>query len=126
MLASLLRAQLVDHNHITISSAGLAAQNGSPASTHACTCMQQRSLDLSQHSSTAIQSCDMNAIDRFYCLTERHAFALADAGIPHEKLFVVNQKNGGVPDPFGGSLAIYEQCAQVLETAAHTIAADLS
>ena len=122
MLACLLKhlaaeAQLDIH----VSSAGLAAGLGQAASEHSVTCMQERELDLTDHQSTPISQVDLASVDQFHCMSEHHAFALYDAGIPQEKLFIVNAANGGVPDPYGGPLTIYQQTASVLAGAAQDI-----
>lgn len=122
MLACLLAAKAKDAGvDLQISSAGVAAGAGMPASAHSVACMDARGLDLSQHSSTPLADLKLDAIDQFHCMSENHAFALFDAGVPKERLFVVNAERGGVPDPFGGDRAIYEQTAQVLESAADVI-----
>ena len=122
MLACLLEAKAKAAGlDITVSSAGVAAGEGMPASSHSISCMEERGLDLSKHSSTPAARIALGEIDQFHCMSENHAFALFDAGIQKERLFVVNAENGGVPDPFGGDRAIYEHTAQVLEQAAQDI-----
>lgn len=87
--------------------------------------MERRQLDLTDHRSMPVQSLEVKSIDRFYCMSDNHALALYDAGIDQKKLFVVNAANGGVPDPFGGSIEVYEECAMVLEETANDIIAEL-
>ena len=124
MLAYLLRDEAKKLGiDIEVSSAGVAAGSGQAASAHSVTCMQNQGLDLSDHRSCSAQALDLSSIDQFHCMTENHAFALYDAGVPQEKLFVVNAKNGGVPDPYGGPLEAYQACADVLSVAAKQIAA---
>ena len=122
MLACLLsakaKAAAVD---LTVSSAGVAAGAGMPASAHSVACMKSRDLDLSQHNSTPLSEIDLSSIDEFHCMSENHAFALFESGVAKERLFVVNAEHGGVLDPFGGDRGIYEQTAQVLESAANAI-----
>ena len=38
---------------------------------------------------------------------------------------VVNERLGGVPDPYGGDPALYERCARILEKAALDIVESL-
>ncbi len=124
MLACLLRAEAENLGlQLEVSSAGVAAGAGQAASPHSVTCMQHQGLDLSEHRSTPAQALDLSSIDQFHCMTENHAFALFDAGVPQEKLFVVNAEHGGVPDPLGGPLEAYQACADVLGVAAKHIAA---
>ena len=123
MLEQLLARELADKADVM--SAGIAAASGSPASAHSQTCMSQQGLDLSRHLSTSLYDIDLDTIDLFYCMSPHHGGALIDAGVPGHKIFVVNGNNGGIPDPFGGSLAAYENTAQVLEQCAQAIAKNL-
>ncbi len=122
MLACLLKHLAAEAQlDMTVSSAGLAAGADQPASSNSVTCMQERGLDLSHHKSTPISQVDLASVDQFHCMSEHHAFALYDAGVPQEKLFIVNAAHGGVPDPYGGPLSIYQETAAVLSGAAHDI-----
>ena len=125
MLAALLTRALdergVGGEH-EIVSAGVAAGDGAPASGHAVTCMQQRGLDISGHSSSNVLAHDLGAIDAFLVMGPHHGHALIEHGVPSERIIVVNGDRGGVPDPFGGSLDAYEHCAASLEAAAADIA----
>lgn len=126
MLACLLRAEAERQQlELRVSSAGVAAASGMNANPNACSCMEQRGLDLSQHRSQSLLELDLVDIDRFYCMSEQHAFALLEGGIPQERLHLLNAAQGGIPDPFGGSLEVYQQCASVLEECAAAIITDL-
>ncbi len=88
---------------VTVRSAGLAAFAGDPASENAVAAMRDLGLDLSAHRATPVSAYALAESDYVICMNERHAAALAGA-VPPEKLVV---PPGGVPDPFGGDLALY-------------------
>lgn len=126
MLESLLRQHVDQANiEVEVSSAGVAAGTGQAASEHAQTCMLNRQLSLESHASTAVSELTLGDYDWFLCMSTNHAMALYDAGVAEDALFVVNGDNGGVPDPYGGSLPDYEACAEVLNQAAEEIVASL-
>jgi protein-tyrosine-phosphatase len=127
MLACLLREHLqqADRTDIQVASAGIAAAPGQPASDHAVSCMMKRGLNLATHRSTPVQDLDPLAYDLILCLSGSHYQALVQAGVPRERLHLVAERNGGVPDPYGGELVTYERCARVLENAAEVFVENL-
>lgn len=127
MLACLLREYLqqAGRDDIDVASAGVAAPPGHPASDHAVSCMMKRGLNLATHRSTPVQDADPMSYDLILCLTSSHYQALLQAGIPRDRLRLVAERNGGVPDPFGGELVTYERCARVLENAAEVFVENL-
>jgi protein-tyrosine-phosphatase len=125
MLAALLRRALAGSGHEVLS-AGVAARPGQPASPHARTCMAARGLDLADHRSRGLDAGLLAGCDCFLCLTPGHAQALQELGVDPARTTVVDQADGGVPDPYGGDLACYEVCARKLaafvEVFSHSIA----
>ena len=127
MLETLLRAALRNAGvSAVVSSAGIAAASGEPASSGAQVAMQRRGLELGHHRSRPLSDVDLQTVDQAWCMSARHAAAVRAAGMPAERIQVVAADQGGVPDPFGGDDADYEACAQVLELAARSITADLT
>ncbi len=127
MLAALLRQELAarGRNDIHVSSAGIAAAPGSPASEHSVTAMRAAGIDISAHRSTPVSEIDLADIDHFLCLSGSHAMALIQAGVRTDAVSIVNAVSGGVPDPYGGPLEAYTTCATVLAREARRIAAQL-
>jgi protein-tyrosine-phosphatase len=104
---------------ITVSSAGLAAANGEPASLGAYKAMARRSLMLQQHSSRRITVTMLQEADLILTMSPSHRQALlALAPEKRDKIYTLSQyagENGAISDPYGGGDAIYEACAQQLE-----------
>lgn len=117
MAELLLRAKAAGagRSDIVVLSAGVAAWEGGTASAGACAAMAQRRLDLSEHRSRPVIADYVTAADVILTMTASHkrqltaafpaaapkVFALGDfAGLP-----------GDVSDPYGGTVAEYQQCA---------------
>ncbi|MFW5752491.1 MAG: low molecular weight phosphatase family protein [Planctomycetota bacterium] len=127
MLAALLRQELaaLGRNDVRISSAGIAAAPGAPASEHSVAAMRSLGIDISAHRSTPATELDLAAVDHFLCLSGSHAMALIQAGVRTEAVSIVDAAAGGVPDPYGGSPEAYTACATVLAREARRIANQL-
>jgi protein-tyrosine-phosphatase len=117
MLAALLRGQIAQRGieGVQVESAGTGAGAGEPATPQAVTTMAGSGLDLRAHRSRHVSGVDLAAIDRVLCMTSSHAAFIRSLGVPANRIQVVNADQGGVPDPFGGTLADYELCARTLE-----------
>jgi protein-tyrosine-phosphatase len=123
MLATLVRAALrnAGRTDVTVVSAGTGAISGMPASDGAQRAMNRRGLVLDQHRSQSLADIDPAAVRRVYAMSAHHAAAARSQGVPAERIVIVNEAQGGVPDPWGGDDEHYEACAQVLELAARDI-----
>ena len=86
-------------------SAGLAAFAGDPVSENAVLALRECGIDLSGHRARVLTRYALEQSDYVLCMSERHAAALSGL-VPPEKLVV---PPGGVPDPYGGDLALYRQ-----------------
>ena len=86
-------------------SAGLHAQDGTPASEYAVLACGETGLDISGHSSKSIRDEDFSSVDLFVGMTMAHAQALMAMGVPKNKIYILN-----VSDPFGGNLQVYRDC----------------
>ena len=84
-------------------SAGLSAV-GEPAADNAVTVMSEVGCDLTRHRSRALTHEMAEAADRVVAMTDLHRDLLQTVGVPADKITV---PNGGVPDPFGGSVEVY-------------------
>lgn len=91
----------------TTGSAGLHAQNGTPASEYAVLACGETGIDISAHSSKSIRDEDFSSVDLFVVMTMAHAQALMTMGVPKNKIYILN-----VSDPFGGSLQVYRDCRE--------------
>lgn len=104
-----------------VDSAGLAA-SGEPASLNAQAVMRERGLDLSAHLSRPLTRELLDMADVVAVMTARHRAALLAAGCEAEKLRVLEEETGGIPDPFGGDLTCYRRTADALEQAVTALA----
>lgn len=95
---------------VSVSSAGLAAFSGDPASEHAVSVMAELGVDLSGHRARAVTPCLLEENDCVICMSERHRAALLPF-VPAEKLVV---PPGGIPDPFGGDEICYRRTRDAL------------
>ncbi len=127
MLTALTRQALATRGiaGVSVESAGLYAATGDAASAHAVAAMAARGIALDEHRSRPIDQIDLDGVDRIWGLGRGHLAALTTAGLDPGHLRLVNADGGGVPDPYGGDRAAYEQCAAVLERAVDEILADL-
>lgn len=97
-----------------LSSMGVQASFGAPASAHAVEALGERGIDLSAHRSAPATLEAVQALELVYCLTRAHLEALSLALPPGraEHLALLDPRGGDVPDPIGGSLEDYRRCAR--------------
>ena len=106
MAAALLRALLDKRGgiNIMVSSAGIAAAEGDPATPEAAAVLREKGLDLSGHRSRRVTAEDVRRADIIVTMSPSHALALQSLGADAERIRVWT-----VPDPFGGGLAVYRR-----------------
>jgi glyceraldehyde-3-phosphate dehydrogenase (NADP+) len=93
-----------------VESAGVAAYPGSPAADNAQAVMREFGLDITGHSSQPLSEALVESAARVVGLTMGHADGIARSFPDHgDKILVLDAR--GVPDPIGGSLDVYRQCA---------------
>ena len=120
MAAALLRAALAKEGGrlaaLRVESRGLAALAGSPASTNAVRAMKAIGLGLEGHSSQPLAQGDVDRAVLVLTMGTGHLRALRGgfANLPAETaLFRGHLPEGQgreIPDPFGGDLAVYQDC----------------
>ena len=95
------------------SSAGLAAQEGEPACENAVLAMREVGVDLSAHRARQFEPEMGTFADQIVVMTPVHRQILS-ARYPElgEKIVVISQT--GVPDPYGGDLALYRRTRDLL------------
>ncbi len=104
-------------DRLSVSSAGIAALDGMPASPLAAAVMSRRGLDLTGHKSRMAVAPLLAEADLILTMTEGHKTALAGQ-VSAGKLFTLGEYSGepgDIADPIDGSPEIYQQCADQLE-----------
>lgn len=96
---------------ISCRSCGLAAYTGDSASPQAVEVCAERGIDLSTHRATIFNEYIFDETDIMVCMTESHKGAVMRV----QPTFRVLVPEGGVPDPYGGTVEIYRDCADKLE-----------
>ncbi|AEG16920.1 protein tyrosine phosphatase [Desulfofundulus kuznetsovii DSM 6115] len=100
---------------VEVVSAGIAALPGSEASPQAVAVMEEMGLDLKSHRATLLTRRDVEEADLVLTMTQSHK-KLIQEQLPdqEEKIFTLAEyagRGGDVPDPFGGPVDVYRQCA---------------
>ncbi|MGE5674888.1 MAG: low molecular weight protein arginine phosphatase [Mycobacterium leprae] len=103
---------------LSIVSAGTSAYPGAEASQHALTAMQKRQIDLSGHRSRMVDDALLSSVDLVLTMTHRHKEHILNL-MPElaGRVFAMGEyagDNRDVPDPFGGSLSVYEETADAM------------
>lgn len=108
--------------NIEISSAGIAANNSSPASKNAVEVCKKIGIDLSEHISRSIFDIDFASIDKFIVMTSSHKKALLSMSVPMEKIYILGDE---ILDPFGGDFKVYKRCRNQIEAALYELLDEL-
>jgi protein-tyrosine-phosphatase len=87
--------------------------HGSPASAHCIQVMEKRGIDVSDHKSTVLTKSDIGKAFRIYCVSKSHKEKILKYSTA--KADSVVTLGDDIPDPFGGSIDDYEQCALTIE-----------
>lgn len=121
-MASAILQQFADRDDLTptvsVSSAGIAVQIGSPASAAARDVMVRLGLSLAYHEARQIGFADLVKSDLVLTMTEGQHHILV-SGMPEVsgKVFSLGAfigEKGDVVDPYGGGAQEYEACAVIL------------
>ncbi len=105
-------AELARHG-FSIYSAGLAAYNGSPASSEAVVVANEFRADLSMHLSAMVTAELLLWADFIFAMTAGHLYSLQ--GIPLDTMprpRMLSPRHEDITDPIGGSMLEYRTCAR--------------
>jgi protein-tyrosine-phosphatase len=129
MLAALLRSAFQKKRmEIHVESAALLRCKSKPADALAILCMQRRGLNISTHRSRYLYTlwAEIPNYLCIVCMNEEEAGILRDdINRPQTKIIVLNEAEGGIPNPRNSSFD-YEQCARFLEAEAEKLIIRLS
>ena len=101
---------------ITADSAGLIGEVGRPASPEMLATAMEIGLSLSEHKSKLINSLDLRQYSRIYCVDDEiRDEVLKMKEVKEDQVIIFNDREGGVPNPFGKGLAEYHDCAEIIQ-----------
>ena len=99
-----------------VSSAGVAAYPGDPASENAVRALKKVGISLDDHRSRPVTAELLASSLAVFCMTESHRqllnarFSPAPEHIHLMREFLPAEAGREIPDPFGANLATYEAC----------------
>jgi len=105
---------------IAVSSAGIAAWPGSPATANSIAAAAELGADLTAHRAQLATPEMLELADFIVCLSASHARTIADH-VPQEKIRVLG---GGIADPYGGDMEIYRACLRQIDQALSSLLPD--
>ena len=110
--------------NLKITSMGVAAFNGMPASKNACITMEDMGLSLACHRSKLIDHKLLGSAKLVLTMTQAHLLLVKSLckGADVFTLAEYAGEGGDIPDPFGGDLKTYQDCARQIESLILTFA----
>jgi len=129
MAEGLFRHATRHREDVKVSSAGINAAHGAPASEHALQALRERKIDLAGHKSRQLTKELVDQADYIFGMTRGHLETIR-AHYPHavEKTFLIREFESAlhdyerdVCDPIGGSLEVYTACRDQIEEGINAI-----
>ena len=121
MAEAMLRAVLPPESGWTVSSAGLSAAPGMPASEEAASVLREIGVDLSRHSSRRVTREMLRKADLVIPMTREHRAQLIamEPSVEAKSCLLLSfllqpPCNRNLPDPVGGTLATYRACRDLV------------
>jgi protein-tyrosine-phosphatase len=120
MAAGLLRQRLAEHglDRHQVSSAGVWAVDGRPASENAITVMAERGIDITDHIAHTVNANDVAEADLILVMSQEHEQIIQNTWPQYSwKVTRISEmvgKRKNVRDPYGGSIEEYRNCADIL------------
>ncbi|MBB5034275.1 low molecular weight protein arginine phosphatase [Prosthecobacter vanneervenii] len=123
MAEALFRDLVKERADYQVSSAGVAAAPGMPASKHTAAILKERGLDLSRFQSRMLDQELLERATHVFAMSSHHMAAIADEFPDHsDKVYLVSEfaaedalRGRDVSDPFGQGRAAYEETLRSLE-----------
>ena len=133
MLEGLLKRDIAAvGKQVAVESAGTLQKSGQRANPHSITCMRECSIDIATHRSRWVGELNLASYERIFVMSGDLRDELIDLGVAANKIEILCETNGGIPNPFNADLpadqqdmAKYIPCAAVLESEARRIALTL-
>ena len=122
MAEGIMKAHLppMPHRRIMVLSAGTHAADGLPAEPEAVRAAREYGADIGGHRSRAIDGSLIARADLILVMERQQArFIRSTAQVAPDALRLLGEFAGGagtpeIPDPYGGSFAVYRHCAQMI------------
>ena len=115
---------------IHTASAGVAAPGGQPMSCGAEAVLREQGISV-EHTSQTLTEEHVRWADRIVTMTDRHKTA-AESWFPAARGKTVllsrlsDEQGGDIPDPFGGTVALYRECLESMKPPLRTLAEQLA
>ena len=121
LLQSIFKAQDMD---ISVTSAGVMALGSYPASSHAVSAMAALDIDLTRHMSAQLTADTIRDVDLILTMTTSHLHGVKSLSAKANAYTLAQfaGQAGDIDDPYGGSLAIYTNCATQIQKLLHIVA----
>ncbi len=116
MAAALARKRLAERGAaVDVESAGAFAAGGAPASPEAVRAAAALGADLADHASRPLSPEQLRRADVIFGLTRGHLDAIRSIEpAAADRVFLLDPAGDDVPDPVGGSQALYDETARRL------------
>ncbi len=121
MAAGLLRRRLAEEGleaRHTVTSAGVWAMDGQPASQNAITAMAERGIDISDHIARTITADHVAEADLILVMAQEHTRMIQNTWPQYTwKVYRLGEMAGkrqDIQDPYGGSIEEYRACADTI------------
>ena len=99
---------------IRVGSAGAFTSPGMPATREAVEAMSKMGIELSKHRSRTLSLDLIREADVIYCMTGSHLEAVLEFDPTAKEKTMTLDPNGDIDDPIGGSLTVYQRCAELI------------
>lgn len=124
MAEALFRTMIVSDNAIKVASAGVAAYEGVPASSHGIKLMAEQGADLSDFKSQRVTDQLIKEADFVFGMTSAHCQQLTTLypGAA-KKIFLLTEwsTQEDIEDPIGGTIESYQRCSDKIKKALEKI-----
>jgi len=123
MAEGLLRQRFQDEGlgeRHQVTSTGVWASDGHPASANSVTAMAEQDIDIAGHSARTIIAHNVNEAELILVMSREHAQMIKQTWPQYKwKVYLLSEmvrKKQDVSDPYGGSLQEYREAAKVIAT----------
>jgi protein-tyrosine-phosphatase len=117
-MAEAIAANMVEGMGIVVSSVGLFAWEGAPASQHSIECMRKIGLSLDNHRARSITQDEFDKADLVLTMTQAHKDHILKAlSNTNDKTYTIYEYVGegnDISDPYSLDYEAYENCAKEL------------